>query len=131
MKLSNINYPDYYVPYAKLIVMDIDDTISFADTYSDPEIYSEARPNEPILETMRKLDKEGYSFILFTSRGMISCNGDIEQADNKYRKQIETWLAKYEVPYKELIFGKPYGILYVDDKAMTPDKFIETFRQEA
>lgn len=117
----------YYQPYAKTIVMDIDDTISFADTYADPSIYSEARPNIPVIETMQKLSKEGYTFELFTSRGWISCNEDSEKAKEKYLQQIEEWMQKYNVPYSRIIFGKPFGIFYVDDKAIRPDEFVEKF----
>lgn len=117
----------YYQPYAKTIVMDIDDTISFADTYADPSVYSEARPNMPVIETMRKLSKEGYIFELFTSRGWISCKEDPEKAKEKYLHQIESWMRKYDVPYSRIIFGKPFGILYVDDKAIKPDDFVEKF----
>lgn len=119
---------NYYSSYEKTIIMDIDDTISFAETYSDPEIYSHAKPNVKLIETMRKLSSQGYTFILHTARGWISCNEDALKADKKYRAQIEKWLADNNVPYKELIFGKPYGILYVDDKALRPDEFIDKFK---
>ena len=117
----------YYQPYAKTIVMDIDDTISFAKTYADPGIYAEAEPNMPVIETMRKLSKEGYTFELYTSRGWISCEEDPRRAKEKYLEQIEAWMRKHEVPYSRIIFGKPFGILYVDDKAIRPDEFVEKF----
>jgi hypothetical protein len=28
------------------------------------------------------------------------------------------WLSKYEVPYDEIIFGKPWADVYIDDNAM-------------
>ena len=117
----------YYQPYAKTIVMDIDDTISFAKTYADPGIYAEAEPNTELIATMQRLSKEGYKFILHTSRGWISCDEDPERAKKKYLKQIETWMQKYEVPYERIIFGKPFGIIYVDDKSIRPDEFVEKF----
>lgn len=65
---------------------------------------------------------------MHTARGWISCNQDTEAAEKKYRKQIETWLAAHNVPDDALLFlVKPFGIYYVDDKAMRPDEFVEKF----
>lgn len=118
---------EYYQPYAKTIVMDIDDTISFALTYADPSVYAEAEPNLELIATMQRLSKMGYKFILHTSRGWISCKEDPERAKEKYLKQIEAWMQKYDVPYERIIFGKPFGIIYVDDKSIRPDEFVEKF----
>ena len=30
----------------------------------------------------------------------------------------------HKVPYHKLVFGKPLGAYYVDDKAITPDDFV-------
>lgn len=118
---------DYYKKYERTIVIDIDDTISFAKTYADPGMYAEAEPNLPVIKTMQKLASKGYKFELFTSRGWISCEEDPERAKEKYLEQIEEWMRKHEVPYSRIIFGKPYGILYVDDKAMRPSEFVTVF----
>lgn len=120
-------HDEYYQKYKKTIVIDIDDTISFANTFDDVNTYSKAVPNINLIKTMQKLHKEGYTLILHTARGWISCNQDTEAAEKKYRKQIETWLAAHNVPYDALLFGKPFGIYYVDDKAMRPDEFVEKF----
>lgn len=124
MNISDV----YFKNYNKIIVIDFDDTISLAKTYNDIDLYAEAKPNDPVINTMKKLYKQGYKFIIHTARGWISCNEDVEKADKKYRKQIEEWLAKYNVPYERLLFGKPFGIYYVDDKALQPDDFVKMFR---
>lgn len=129
--ISNITTKDeYYKKYAKTIVMDIDDTLSFAKTYTDLNAYAEAEPNLKLIKVMNDMVSEGYTFILHTARGYISCNEDTEKADKKYRTQIEAWLKQWNVPYSSLVFGKPYGILYIDDKAMTPESFINKFHKE-
>lgn len=120
---------DYYSRYARTIVMDIDDTISFSKSVGTVAGYTGAIPNLPIIQTMQRLAAEGYEFVLHTARGWISCNEDPVAAEAKYREQIEEWLERYEVPYTKLIFGKPYGILYVDDKSMRPDEFLEHFSE--
>lgn len=118
---------DYYSRYARTIVMDIDDTISFSNLVGTVAGYTHAVPNLPVIQTMQKLASEGYEFILHTARGWVSCNEDPIKAEEKYRIQIEEWLEKYKVPYSRIIFGKPYGILYVDDKSMKPEEFINHF----
>lgn len=116
-----------YNKYKKTIVMDIDDTISFSDDYNDVAAYARARPNRPLIRIMQKMAQDGYKFVLFTSRGWISCKESLREAELKYRVQIELWLQQHNVPYERLLFGKPFGIFYVDDKAMTPDKFVNDF----
>lgn len=124
MKISNT----YYERYAKTIVMDIDDTLSFANTYNNVDVYADAIPNRELISVMQKMATQGYKFILHTARGWISCKEDVKAAEEKYRKQIETWLHKHNVPYDSLIFGKPYAIWYVDDKALRPEEFIKKFQ---
>lgn len=119
---------NYYDKYKMDIVIDFDDTISFAKTFNSVSGYAEAKPNIELINTMRKLSAQGYKFIIHTARGWISCNQNVEKAEQKYRKQMETWLEKYNVPYERIIFGKPFGMLYVDDKALRPDEFVEKFR---
>jgi len=104
------------------IVMDVDDVIS---THRNRD-YINAIPNMPVIEKMRELTKQGIDFVLFTARGQISCNGDIEKIEKEKGPILRTWLKKHEVPYSELCFGKPIGDIYVDDAAMTPEEFISS-----
>lgn len=103
------------------IVMDVDDVIS---THRDRD-YANAIPNWPVIKKMRKLAAAGVDFVLFTARGQISCNGDIDRIKREKGPVLEEWLKRHEVPHSELRFGKPIGDVYVDDAAMTPDEFID------
>ena len=40
--------------------------------------------------------------------------------------ELIDWLEKYQIPYNELIFGKPWGpnVYYVDDKNLTLNQFL-------
>lgn len=51
-------HDEYYQKYKKTIVIDIDDTISFANTFDDVNTYSKAVPNINLIKTMQKLHKE-------------------------------------------------------------------------
>jgi capsule biosynthesis phosphatase len=103
--------------YNKRFVFDIDNTISFT-TNRD---WINAKPNLPIIEKINKLYNDGWEIFLHTARGSISAP---DTADEKYRSIIEIWMKTHNVQYHKLIFGKPLGAYYVDDKALTPDDFL-------
>lgn len=97
------------------IVFDLDDTIS---THRNRD-YENATPIMATIEKMRDLKKDGCEIVIYTARGQVSCNGDLALIEARNREQITKWLKKYDVPCDELIFGKPIGDLYVDDKAVS------------
>jgi capsule biosynthesis phosphatase len=59
---------------------------------------------------------------------MRTYNNNIELILKNTKPVLEKWLMKWEIPYDELILGKPYpgpdGI-YVDDKAVRPRELLE------
>lgn len=52
---------------------------------------------------------------------MLTHNGDLKAIEEDVGSVTRTWLATHGVPYDELRFGKPYGDLYIDDKACLPE----------
>ena len=55
-----------------------------------------------------------------------------EANDNEYVEKdkitLEEWLKKWNIPYDEILFGKPWPGhkgLYIDDRAVRPDEFLE------
>ena len=110
------------------IVIDIDDTILFTNhQYKDAKRkYGEAKPNDIIIEGIRKLHAKGYKIILHTARRMLTFNGDIDKIIADVGDITTDWLERHEVPYDELVWGKPYSsTYYVDDKAMNLQEFKE------
>lgn len=103
------------------VVFDIDDTISRHKNRD----YPNAEPILEVITQMRKLRETNKDavIILHTARGMNSCGGDVRKAEEKNRKTLEEWLKKWDVPYDEIIFGKPIADVYVDDKSIRPDVF--------
>lgn len=100
---------------------DLDDTICVHRNRD----YENARPVEAVIARMqeiRKADPEAW-IIIYTSRGMNSCKGDAMLADQTNRPTMEAWLKKHDVPYDQIIFGKPLADVYIDDKAMRPGTF--------
>jgi len=107
--------------YHKTLVCDIDDTISLTTTRD----WENAEPLWPTINRVNELYDDGWQIILLTARGQLSCEGDTEKADKKYRERIESWLHKHGVKYHKLSFKKYLGAYYVDDKALTPEAFQE------
>ena len=101
-------------------VFDIDDTIC----NNKNRDYENAEPYKDVIEKINYLYDNGAKIILYTSRGMVSCNGNLEKIITKNKDILEKWLEKNNVKYTELIFGKPLGDLYIDDKAMNVREFV-------
>ena len=105
--------------YHKRIVCDIDDTISFCDNRD----WSNAKPNLPVIQKLKSMYNDGWEIYLHTARGSLSAKNP-KDAEEKYGDTITKWMQIHEVPYHKLVFGKPLGAYYVDDKAITPDDFV-------
>lgn len=105
----------------KRVVFDLDDTISVHRNRD----YANATPVAPVIEQMRRLraDLPEVQIVILTARGMASCNGDAKLAEERNRPVLEDWLKRNGVPYDEIIFGKPLGDAYVDDKAVSATEF--------
>ena len=102
------------------LVFDIDDTI--CDNKNRD--YENAIPKTEVINKINNLHKQGAKITLYTSRGMVSCNGDIEKIIAKNKAILERWLLKNNVQYDDLIFGKPLGDMYIDDKCINVRDFI-------
>jgi len=107
--------------YWKTIIFDVDDTISVTTTHD----WENAEPRWQVINKLNKLYEEGWTIILITARGQVSCNGNFEEADKKYREKMEGWLKKHGVKYHMLSFEKYLASYYVDDKSLTPEEFIK------
>lgn len=105
--------------YYKRIIVDFDDTLSFATNRQ----WSHSKPNLPLIKKLNQLHSQGWQIDIFTARGSLSCQTR-QEASSKYRKDIESWLKKNDVKYHSLSFDKPLGVYYIDDKAITPEKFL-------
>ena len=95
------------------IVFDLDGVI--CELKKPSESYTDVIPKNDIIEKMRDLKKDGHYLIIHTARHMRTCDGDVSKVIEKIGKSTEDWLKKLDVPYDELIFGKPYADMYIDD----------------
>ena len=95
------------------IVFDLDGVI--CELKKPSESYSEVSPKKKVIQKMRNLKDQGHYLIIHTGRHMRTCNGDVAKVIEKIGKITEEWLDKWNVPYDELVFGKPYADIYIDD----------------
>lgn len=110
-----------------IIVIDLDGTICFPNL-AESDVYYRyglAEPNKEVIQQMQDLRNKGYRFIIHTARRMLTTNGNLTKVYDEVGKLTEDWLALHNVPYESLIFGKPYGDYYVDDKALTIGEFLK------
>lgn len=90
----------------KIYCFDIDGVLC-TETGAD---HQNAIPDQSVILKINKLYSEGHKIILFTARGSKT---GIDWTDIT-KKQLNDWC----VCYHELIFGKPYADIYIDDKAI-------------
>ena len=113
------------------IVFDVDGTICPIKKVN--EEYKDLRPYADMVKKIRKLKEEGYKIVFFTARNMRTYNADINKILKYTKPVLETWLQKWEIPYDEVIYGKPYPGkegFYVDDKTLRPDELLSMNKDE-
>ena len=91
------------------LVIDIDGVIA---TLVPDGNYSNANPMKKNINYINKLKKAGIRIVLFTARGSMS--------GKNWKITTKNQLKEWGVLYDKLLFGKPSGDLYIDDKAATP-----------
>lgn len=104
----------------RTIIVDVDGTI----LNSENRDYVNATEIPDVILKLNKMHEEGWTVIYFTARGQLSKNGDFDRIERENRPVLERWLKEHNVRYDYLLFHKPYGAWYVDDKNLTPDQFL-------
>lgn len=105
------------------IIIDLDHTITAPDS---GQSYDDAFPNEPVISRLREYRTQGFSIVIYTARNMRTYSGNLGKINVDTLPRILRWLEANDVPYDEVIVGKPWcghGGFYVDDKAVRPDEF--------
>lgn len=113
----------------KTIVIDLDGTL----TIESDAPYNEKIPNRQVIEVCRKYHDIGYKIVIYTARNMRTHKGDIETILADTYPIIIEWLKKNNVPYDEVVVGKPWcgeDGFYVDDKAIRPNEFVSSSVEE-
>lgn len=108
----------------KKLIIDLDNTICHT---SDSD-YAASEPVAEIVNRMIMYKKEGFIIVINTSRNMRTYDGDLEKINAYTLPTIIKWLDRHNIPYDEIIVGKPWCGLdgfYVDDRAIRPSEFLK------
>lgn len=112
-------------------VFDIDGTI--CPIKKKDEKYEDLVPYANVVEKMRYYKENGARIILLTSRNMNSYGGNIGLINKYTAKILLEWLDKWDIPYDEIVYGKPWPGhkgFYVDDRTVRPDEFLNHSLEE-
>lgn len=102
------------------IVVDLDDTICRPNHHGSTthEKYAKAQPIHATIIWLQNAKAAGAYIIIHTARRMLTHKGDLDKIHADVGQVTRDWLDTWQVPFDELVFGKPYGDIYIDDKAM-------------
>jgi len=105
------------------IVIDLDGTLTIDD---DSVSYSHRQPRMDVIEKLREYRARGCKICILTARNMRTYEGNVGKIAVHTLPIIRTWLDAHDVPYDEIVIGKPWcgpEGFYVDDRALRPDEF--------
>lgn len=100
------------------ICFDIDNTlVTYPNIIGD---YESVLPITKTINFLKLLKRLGHTIILYTARRMKTHNGNVGAVVADISEVTISTLRKYDIPYDELHFGKPYANFYIDDLAVNP-----------
>ena len=112
-------------------IFDVDGTL--CPIKKEDEKYEDVVPYMDMVRKIREYKDGGAKIILLTSRNMNSYNGNIGLINANTAKVLLAWLDKWEIPYDEIIYGKPWPGkcgFYVDDRTVRPSEFLSKSVEE-
>lgn len=113
----------------KRLIVDLDGTLTQADT-SD---YKKVKPRLDVIEKLKEYHLDGFEIVISTARNMRTFEGNIGKINIYTLPVIVEWLEKYNIPYDEIIVGKPWcghDGFYIDDRAIRPSEFAQLTNEE-
>lgn len=112
-------------------IFDIDGTL--CPIKKEKEKYENLVPYKGMIDKLKFYKKSGAKIILFTSRNMNSYHGNIGMINKNTAKILLEWLDRWDIPYDEIIYGKPWPGhkgFYIDDRSVRPDEFLNSTPEE-
>lgn len=110
----------------KVIAIDLDETICTGSKGHENETvdgfhigkYRHCVPIEDNIKKVNKLYEEGNYIIIYTSRGMGTLGGNLELIHKYLYEPTKRDLEKWGVKFNQLVFGKIFYDLLIDDKVL-------------
>lgn len=112
-------------------IVDIDGTL--CPLKRPDQAYEDLVPYPKMVARLRYYHDRGAKIILYTSRNMNSYQGQLGLINKHTAKVLLSWLEKWDIPYDELLYGKPWPGkkgFYVDDRSVRPDEFLQKSVEE-
>lgn len=108
-----------------ILVVDLDGTLCSPnlDEEDVERRYAQAAPRRDVISAVNRARDRGYYVVIHTARRMVTHRGDAAAAEAEVGALTREWLDRHGVEYDELVFGKPYGRVYVDDRCRLPEEF--------
>lgn len=106
----------------KRLVVDLDDTITITKNGD----YVNSKPIQPTINMLKKYKTDGFEIVIHSSRNMRTYEGNVGKINIYTLPNIINWLNNHDVPYDEIIVGKPwcgFDGFYIDDKSIRPSEF--------
>ena len=108
----------------KRLVIDLDDTLT---VHASSDSYADKAPNTAVIERLCEYKALGFEVVIFSSRNMRTYEGAVGKINVHTLPVILDWLNRHQVPFDEVIVGKPWcghDGFYVDDRAVRPSEFV-------
>lgn len=108
------------------LIFDVDGTL--CPIKNKGQEYIDLVPHARIVEKIRGYKREGARIVLFSSRNMKTYGGNLGLINANTAVVMRDWLEKWDIPYDEIYFGKPWPGekgFYIDDRAVRPDEFLK------
>lgn len=100
------------------ICFDLDNTLVTYPTI--PGDYSTVKPIPRMIKLLNKLKHDGHIIIIYTARRMMTKQHNVGAVIKDIGYQTFKTLEDFNIPYDELLFGKPIADIYIDDRAINP-----------
>jgi len=108
-----------YIPKPNMrVCFDLDNTLVTYPRVSGD--YATVLPIKPMIDLARKMKSEGHCIIIHTARRMKTHAYNVGAVCRDIGRITFDTLEKFDIPYDEVIFGKPYADIYIDDRAVNP-----------
>jgi len=100
------------------ICFDFDNTLVSYPTIAGD--YYSVEPIQRNINFLKLLKSLGHTIIVYTARRMKTHGGNVGRVVADISRVTLDTLDKFDIPYDEIYFGKPYANFYIDDLAVNP-----------
>jgi capsule biosynthesis phosphatase len=120
LKIFCENYPE---PKKRRFCFDLDNTLVTKPRLEDD--YSSCEPIDRNINFLKHLKSLGHHIIIYTARRMRTHKGNVNAVIKDIGKLTLDQLERFNIPYDEIQFGKPWADFYIDDLAVNCNLSLE------